>query len=333
MTLSALGYVGLRSDRLADWAAFGPAFLGLQLVERTGGVLKFRMDDRRQRIIVSDAEDAAHTFGWEVADATAMDAVAARIEAARLPVERMLSADLALRGVTAGIRFADPAGNRLEAFHGPESAETAFRPGRPISGFRTGPLGMGHVVLHVESVDDLQWFYQDVLGFRLTDYALKPFRIFFFHINARHHSIALVETGRSGIHHVMMELLNLDDVGQGYDLALAEPERISTTLGRHTNDFMTSFYARTPGDFLVEYGWGGRSIDPANWQPGEMHHGTSLWGHERAWLPPDRLAEARRLRAKVASEGLRQPVQVMEGNYVTGPTGCTWWEQIKGRRV
>jgi catechol 2,3-dioxygenase-like lactoylglutathione lyase family enzyme len=188
---------------------------------------------------------------------------------------------------------------------------------------------MGHVVLHVRSVEDLQWFYQDVLGFRLTDYALKPFKIFFFRINARHHSVALLETGKSAIHHVMMELCNLDDVGQGYDLALAEPERIATTLGRYTNDFVTSFYARTPGDFLIEYGWGGRFIDPATWQPREMKHGTSLWGHERAWLPADQLAEARRLRAKVASAGLRQPVQVSEGNYATGTTGCTWWEEVK----
>jgi 2,3-dihydroxybiphenyl 1,2-dioxygenase len=327
--LTGLGYVGIRSDRLDDWAAFGPGFLGLELVERTAGMLKFRMDDRKQRIIVSGAEEAHHAFGWEVADAAALEAVAARVEAAKVRVEPMAAAELALRGVTAGIRFADPAGNRLEAFHGPESAAEAFRPGRPISGFRTGSLGMGHVVLHVPSVEDLQWFYQDVLGFRLTDYAIEPFRIFFFHVNARHHSLALIETGRNAIHHVMMELDNLDDVGQGYDLALGEPERIATTLGRHTNDFMTSFYARTPGEFLVEYGWGGRSIDPATWQPGEMRHGTSFWGHERSWLPPERLAEARRLRAEAAQAGLRQPVQVAEGNYATGPTGCTWWEQVK----
>ncbi len=329
MMLEGLGYVGIRSDRLDDWAAYGPAFLGLELVERTAGMLKFRMDDRKQRLIVSGAGDAQHTFGWEVEDAAALEAVAARVEAAKLPVEPMPAADLAMRGVTAGVRFGDPAGNRLEAFHGAEAATAAFCPGRCISGFRTGSLGMGHVVLHVRSVEDLQWFYQDVLGFRLTDYALEPFKIFFFHVNPRHHSLALIETGRSAIHHVMLELGNLDDVGQGYDLALGEPDRIATTLGRHTNDFMTSFYARTPGDLLVEYGWGGRSIDPATWQAGEMRHGTSLWGHERAWLPPERLAEARRLRAQAADAGLRQPVQVAEGNYATGPTGCTWWEQIK----
>jgi len=234
-----------------------------------------------------------------------------------------------MRGVSAAIRFQDPAGTRLEAFHGAEAADTPFVPGRPIGGFRTGPLGMGHVVLHVKNVDDLRWFYQDVLGFRVSDYILQPFKAFFFHLNPRHHSLAIIETGRSGIHHIMMELVGLDDVGQAYDIASADTERIGVTLGRHTNDYMTSFYARTPNDFMVEYGWGGRSIDPETWKPVEMSYGPSLWGHDRKWLPPDQLAESRALRAKAAADGQRHPVQVIDGNFEVGVGSCAWWDGVR----
>jgi 2,3-dihydroxybiphenyl 1,2-dioxygenase len=327
MELKAFGYAGLRTNRLEDWAEFGPKFLGLQLVDRTASALAFRMDDRKQRIVVSREETFEQAFGWEVDDAAALDALAGRLEAADIAVARMPDPLCALRGVGAGIRFADPLGNRLEAFHGAEIADTPFVPGRPLSGFRTGPLGMGHVVLNVDNFEDAQWFYQDVLGFRLSDYMLKPFKAYFFHINARHHSLALIGTGRRGIHHIMMELNNLDDVGQAYDLATQEPEaRIGTTLGRHTNDFMTSFYARTPSDFMIEYGWGGRALDPDTWQPVEMTYGPSLWGHDRTWLPPEQLAEARAVRARVAADGLRAPVQVMEGNYKLMPGTCAWWD-------
>ena len=48
--------------------------------------------------------------------------------------------------------------------------------------------------------------------------------------------MALIETGKQDLHHLMVELYSLDDVGQGYDIALGEPERIATTLGRHPND-------------------------------------------------------------------------------------------------
>ena len=67
----------------------------------------------------------------------------------------------------------------------------------------------------------------------------------------------------------MVELFSLDDVGQSYDIALSQQDRVSVTLGRHTNDLMTSFYAKTPSSFMVECGWGGREIDPPNWQPFE----------------------------------------------------------------
>jgi 2,3-dihydroxybiphenyl 1,2-dioxygenase len=330
MTLGSFGYASLRSDKIADWAEYGPKFLGLELVERTRSSLKFRMDDRKQRIVVSAEATADAAFGWEVADAAALGALAGRLEAAKICVVRLPPADAALRAVREAIRFEDPAGNRLEAFHGAELADTPFAPGRAISGFRTGTLGMGHVVLHVRSVEDLLWFYLDVLGFRLSDYILQPFKAYFFHLNPRHHSLAMIETGRMGIHHIMMELYSLDDVGQAYDLALAEPEtRIGTTLGRHTNDFMTSFYARSPSDFLVEYGWGGRSIDPTAWQPVEMTYGPSLWGHDRTWLPPEQLAQSRAMRAKAAVDGQRQPVQVIDGNYEVGAGSCAWWDGMR----
>jgi 2,3-dihydroxybiphenyl 1,2-dioxygenase len=330
MTLGSFGYASFTSDRIDDWAEYGSKFLGLQLVERSKSALKFRMDDRKQRIVISSEEPHGNVFGWEVEDAAALDALAGRLEGVKVPVTRVSSPEAALRAVGGAIRFKDPAGNVLEAFHGAETAEEPFLPGRPICGFRTGALGMGHAVLHVERIADLRWFYQDVLGFRLSDYMHTPFTAYFFHLNPRHHSLALIETGRTGIHHIMMELFSLDDVGQAYDVACAAPkERIATTLGRHTNDFMTSFYARSPNNFMIEYGWGGRTIDPGTWQPVERTDGGSLWGHERTWLPPEQLAAARAVRAQAAAAGRREPVQVVEGNYAVGVGSCAWWEGVR----
>jgi 2,3-dihydroxybiphenyl 1,2-dioxygenase len=330
MELQALGYVGLNARNLEDWAGFGVNFLGMELVEHSRSILSLRMDDRRQRLVIQSGEaDRAAFFGSEVADAAALANLAARLEAAGVKLERLPPTLADSRRVNEAIAFADPFGNRLEMFHGPETAPDPFKPGRAISGFRTGPLGMGHVVITVERIEDGLWFYQDLLGFALSDYMLRPFKIYFFHVNPRHHSFAMLETGNNGVHHLMIELYMLDDVGQAYDLALSEEKRIATTLGRHTNDYMTSFYARTPSRFLVEYGWGGRSIDPKSWTPVEIIHGPSLWGHERAWVPADQLAEARTMRARAALEGQRAPVQVIEGNYTLAPGTCQWWDTAR----
>jgi 2,3-dihydroxybiphenyl 1,2-dioxygenase len=329
MSLQALGYVGFGSADLDDWRQFGTGLVGLQAVERGNSLLAFRMDDRKQRIVIDRSmADGMRFFGWEVADAAALEALASRLEkhGVNVVAEPQTLADA--RRVRRLISFRDLAGNRLEAFYGPEIDDTPFLPGRSISGFRTGPLGLGHAVLTVESIDAMMPFYVDVLGFGLSDYILKPFRAFFFHVNARHHSLALIETGKNGMHHLMVELFSLDDVGQCYDIALSQPERVSVTLGRHTNDLMTSFYAKSPSSFMFECGWGGREIDPPTWQPVEMHHGPSLWGHERVWLPPEDREVAREMRMHAAASGLRAPVQVMDGNYKLMPGTCPWWDGI-----
>lgn len=329
MQLQSFGYFGVRSQKLDDWADYGPRLLGLELIERTSTTLKFRMDDRKQRILVSSTDADVTAFGFEVEDGDALEALAARLEASQVGVRRVSSAEAELRGVKGGIRFSDPVGNAIEAFHGPAMEADPFKPGRSISGFRTGALGMGHAVLHVKSAEALVPFYRDLLGFHVSDYMLKPFTAYFFHLNPRQHSLALLQTGREGIHHIMMEVGMLDDVGQALDLATVE-NRLAVSLGRHTNDLMTSFYARTPDDFLIEYGWGGRLIDPDNWTPAEMTYGGSLWGHDPVSATPEMRAARQAAKSLVVKDGLRQPVQVADGNYHVGTSPhCAWWDSVK----
>ena len=332
MELQSLGYVGIGGAALDEWADFATSWLGMQQVEAGRTIRAFRMDDRRQRLVIDrEMPEGARYFGWEVADAATLDALAERLEDAGVAVHREPASLADQRRVGGLVSFADPAGNRLEAFHGQQTADAPFRPGRAISGFRTGPLGMGHAVLTVPRIDEMAEFYRDLLGFRVSDYILRPFKAFFFHINPRHHSLALIETGRHGLHHLMMELYSFDDVGQGYDIALGEPERIATTLGRHPNDLVTSFYLRSPSGFMLEYGWGGREVDPANWQPAEVTVGPSLWGHDRLWLSPEQREASRAMRLRAAADGQRAPVQVIEGNYQRMGGICPWWEGLAGR--
>jgi len=318
--LTALGYIGVRSTRLDDWGGYATGLLGMQRVDRGGAVQAFRMDDRKQRLIVTgDEGDGLDFLGWEVADAAALDALAARLDAHGVEVRRAPRALADERHVADLIVFHDPAGHRLEVFHGPAVASEPFQPGRPISGFRTGPLGMGHAVLNVEDVEPLLPFYRDVLGFHLSDYGLKPYKLYFFHINGRHHSFAMVGSGRRGMHHFMVELYSLDDVGQGYDLAQLEDGRVAYTLGRHTNDWVTSFYSHSPSGFFVEYGWGGRVIDPASWQPHETQDGPSFWGHERLYLEPAQRARMREMRLSAAARGVRAPISIPD---------CPWLDAV-----
>jgi 2,3-dihydroxybiphenyl 1,2-dioxygenase len=308
MGILALAYLGIRSDRTEDWSDFAGRILGMQEIDRGGSVRAYRMDDRTQRLVVSDEPGETLAFmGWEVEARGDLETLAARLSDAGHTVEPGAQALADRRFVEALIVTHDPAGNRIEIVWNPMRSDDPFRPGRPIDGFVTGAYGMGHAVLHVADADALLPFYRDTLGFHVSDYALSPVPLYFFHVNGRHHSFAMIGSGRQGFHHFMVEYANLDDVGQGYDLAGLQDGRIAYTLGRHTNDYMTSYYANTPSGFFVESGWGGRVIDPATWEPHETHVGPSFWGHERLCMTPEQAKAFRDLRLQTAADGRRAP--------------------------
>jgi 2,3-dihydroxybiphenyl 1,2-dioxygenase len=323
MELKSLGYIGIQSSKLDDWSDLATRLFGMQEVHKGGKVRAFRMDDRKQRLVVDGDQDGGLAFlGWEVDDQADLESIAVRLELHGTAVTTGSRALADERHVTELISFLDPGRNRIEVFWKQDVASEPFVPGRPISGFRTGPLGMGHAVLNVENIEPMLVFYRDLLGFQVSDYGLTPYRLYFFHLNGRHHSFAMVEAGKRSMHHFMIELGCLDDVGQGYDLAQLEEGRVAYTLGRHTNDHVTSFYSQTPSGFLVEYGWGGRVIDPATWKPHETFDGPSLWGHERLSMPDEPRARLRNMRLAAAARGVRVPDPSVPALY------CPWLDSV-----
>jgi 2,3-dihydroxybiphenyl 1,2-dioxygenase len=326
MEVTALGYIGMKSSQVDQWSRMATDLLGMQRVDRAGKVNAYRMDDRKQRLIVDGSSDAGlAVMGWEVATQVELDRLGGRLDDHGARVTRGSRALADERHVSELISFSDPAGNPLEVFCEPELASDPFKPGRPISGFRTGAMGMGHVVLNVENVDVLLPFYRDLLGFKVSDFGLTPYQLYFFHVNGRHHSFAMVGSGRKALHHFMVEVGSLDDVGQGYDLAQLDEGRTAYTLGRHTNDHMTSFYINTPSGFFIEYGWGGRVIDPEIWQPHETFDGPSLWGHERLHMPDAQRARLREMRLSAAARGVRAPDPSVP------PLNCPWLDAVVAR--
>jgi len=329
MTVQAMGYFWVGTSKVDDWTSFAVGQLGLQAVDRGGAMRAFRMDDRKQRLIFDGGfAEGECFFGWEVADATALDALGARLERAGVAVRRESTTVADQRCVAEVISFRDPAGNRVEAFHGGQIADEPFRPSRHSDGFRTGTQGLGHAVVTMPDIDAALRFYRDLLGFRITDFMGPPVSVYFMHVNSRHHSLAIAQGSNSHVHHLMTEFYSLDDVGQSYDLAQQE-DRVAVKFGRHPNDFMTSFYMRTPSDFLIEHGWGGREVGP-DWQPVELKSVASFWGHQGLF---ESLGEAPRDAPPPppmpAPEPNHAPLQVIEGNYERMSGVCPWWDAVK----
>jgi 2,3-dihydroxybiphenyl 1,2-dioxygenase len=285
-----LGYLGFEVRDVAAWKSFATSVLGLELASETTG-LSLRMDDWAQRffVIPGDADDLC-AMGWEVDDARALDEAVARLRGAGIDVSEASREEAALRKMERVFRFRDPASLPSEIGYGPAKATAAFRSPAGVSGFVTGNKGLGHAVINARSQAESQAFYCDVLGFKLSDHIICDIHgyhvdIAFFHSNARHHTVAFGAAQKKRIHHFMIEAKTIDDVGLAYDRALRAGVKIVNTLGKHPNDRMFSFYAKTPSGFQFEFGYGGREVDDATWTP-TTYDRISEWGHH----PPEMLA-------------------------------------------
>ncbi|MFG2620122.1 VOC family protein [Streptomyces sp. NPDC048507] len=294
MDIRALGYLRIETADLPAWRTYVLDLLGMtEAPGSTPDRLDVRIDDRVHRFqFVAGDQDRLLAAGFELAGARALEEAAAELEAAGHPVKQADAATLADRRVQGLIHCEDPSGNPLELYWGQAQDHTPLA--APYGNrFVTGELGLGHVVLPAPETEATLDFYEDLLGFQLRDsMRLPPVAVptgppgrdfhwmHFLSPNRRHHSLGLYPGALPpGIVHFMVEAEKLDDVGYCLDRMNRAGIPIASTLGRHSNDHMVSFYAQAPGGFQVEFGWDGLLVDPATWTAKEIT-ADSFWGHQ-----------------------------------------------------
>lgn len=287
-----LGSLTFGVSDMDAWSEFAEQILGMEARPRVDGEpLMLRMDEREARVFLQedDCNDLL-SLGFEVDDEAALDQLCERLDRAGRAVKRGNTDDAEKRHVVGLAHTEDPSGTSIELSYGPlQIFEEPFRSPRPVSGFVTGDLGVGHAVVTVRDQAESLTFYRDALGMKVSDFIrMEPvpglkMDLTFLHCNPRHHTLALLPTpGGNRMHHFMVQLGELDDVGRAYQLCQDRKLPIASTLGRHTNDHMVSFYVCTPAGFQVEIGWGAREVDDATWRV-QTHRSASIWGHR----PPE----------------------------------------------
>lgn len=281
----ACSYLGISHPDLEEWRAFATRGLGAEVApESDEERLLLRVDQRAWRFWIEKGEPEIKFSGWEVASATALERLVDRLCEADVAVD--LRPDLAAaRGVEKLAVATDPGGLKLEFFHTPASSTKPFVSPTGTrfvtSDVMPGDLGFGHIVIAYHHVEKAAEFYLDLLGFRLSDKSLEPNGDlwWFAHVNPRHHSLAFGPGPVDGeLHHFMLEVETIDQVGEALDRLTELGAPIVTGLGRHSNDKMLSFYVRTPNGFEIEYGYSGLKIDDNRWSP-VLHSSSSDWGH------------------------------------------------------
>jgi 2,3-dihydroxybiphenyl 1,2-dioxygenase len=294
--IKSLGYIKIQTSDIERWRSF--AFDALGFAQGKGAdpdALYLRMDERFARIVVvpGDSDQVVH-IGWEVRDGVALQRVRDMLEHAGVAVKPLSVEEAEERRVEDVFAFTDPTGTTTEVFFGPaldhSQVVTPFG-----ARFVTGTQGLGHVVLPTMDPAGAFAFYTELLGF-LPRGAMRlpappefgPLRIRFFGVNERHHSMALCPAphgGAPGLVHIMVEVDSLDVVGCALDRVAKAGFSLSSTLGRHTNDKMVSFYVRAPGGWDIEFGTDGMKVDEVHYTAEEITS-DSYWGHDWSGAEP-----------------------------------------------
>ena len=289
MAIRSLAYVVVDTADVEAWRAYGEQVLGMQATDDDAG-LRLRMDERPFRMLIRRSNgERFHAAGLVYPDKAAFDRGVAGLRDAGIAVEPATEAEAKDRHVVEFVRCADPSGNRLEIGWGRVIDGAPFVSPAGVSEFITGEMGMGHIVFPATKLAETRAFYIELLGFGDTDEMRvhvpggpdAGLGMHFLHCdNPRHHTVALAEFPvPSGLVHMMVEVPGLDDVGRALDRAKAANVHISSSLGKHMNDKMVSFYMRSPGGFDIEYGFGGIQPDWTSFTP-TISVKEDEWGHQ-----------------------------------------------------
>lgn len=293
--LHSLGYLVVETTDLPRWRELAVDVLGMAVGQGPDGdALYLRIDDHAARVIVHPGStDRLVACGWQVKDKRAFDDVVRRLQDAGVPVKPGTGEEADERHVQEFLTTRDPAGTTLEVFHGPALLHDKLVTPAGAE-FVTGAQGLGHVVLPTGVggvAQETLEFYTQVLGFRSRGAFRLPdgmpgqepgARTFlrFLSCNERHHTLALAPWPQpNGIIHFMLEVTELDDVGRALDRLHKRKFPLSSTLGRHTNDQMVSFYVATPSGFDIELGCFGLRITDEAAYSAEDITADSTWGH------------------------------------------------------
>jgi 2,3-dihydroxybiphenyl 1,2-dioxygenase len=284
--ISTLSYLVIEASDLSAWQAFAER-LGFQVIQRGEAELQLRMDDQSYRIIVSQGPlDDLKTIGWVFPNIEALSTYIAELGRQGIAAEVASTELKAQRQADALYTTTDLNGIQHEFTAGLPKAHDHFSSTQLQSKFLTEE-GLGHALISTQdklaSID----FYQR-LGLSITDTIAEEIApgividATFMHVNQRHHSFAFapMPPDAKRLHHLMVEVESIDDVGLAYDRCNNALDPIVMSLGKHPNDEMFSFYVQSPSGIAVEVGYGGKLIDYQNWQT-ESFSKLSSWGHKQ----------------------------------------------------
>ena len=220
-------YVSLGVPDLEAAVDFFRTIGHLSVSERSADVVYLTGSTDHHWIRLHQSDQAGvYRLGYEVVDADALSTLRERLDARGIAYTEF--GDIATDRISEGIRFCDPDGVEFDCFI--QMVELPFAPSHSIANLKD----ILHAVWLVGDTQDGLAFYQDVLGFRTSDW-IERRMVFMRSANNYHHSAGCGGAGPMGgrLDHIAILVDSLDDVMRIRNYGIAMGANIRQDICRH----------------------------------------------------------------------------------------------------
>jgi catechol 2,3-dioxygenase-like lactoylglutathione lyase family enzyme len=180
-------------------------------------------------------------LGFQIAPADDLGEFERQISAHGIKTQRRKDPEPSIADL---VSFEDPKGTVIEVFKEREFSGQRY----PAKGIV--PHKLGHVAFHVDDVKGITKFYCDVLGFRESDWMADFFS--FLRCGPDHHTINLINTGQTRLHHTAFELRDWGHMETACDYLSLNGYPLIWGPGRHGIGHNLFAYHKNPDGLIVE---------------------------------------------------------------------------------
>lgn len=260
--ITHLRHVGIAVPNYRQAVDFYQNVWGLIPVAEDGGVTFFGTPADPEHYILRVREDRQKRLdliAFAADSTTDVDLLADRLIAQGVRMDRDPD-KLTTPGGGYGLRFFDPDGRLIEV-----SADVELRSYRALEEKESIPQKLSHVVINATNVQETKAFYENVLGFRLSDW-LGDFMCF-LRSGPQHHILAISQAPHNSLNHISFEMRGLDEYMRGTGRMIRHGYRPLWGPGRHGAGDNTFSYFLDPLDNIIEYTTELEIVDEETWEP------------------------------------------------------------------
>lgn len=241
--VAKLGYAGFNTPDVDALLAYYTQVIGLTLVEREeNGTAYLRSAVDHHTIVLYPApEEGLRHIGLQLGGEQSLREAAKQLGEQGIKAETQTDAE---PGIPELLQFPDPEGHTIRLYKQMEQTSQGFPTGGIV------PEKLGHIAIAVNDVQQMAEFYQQMLGFRVSDW-IEDFFVF-MRCSPDHHSMNFLRSKHQKMHHVAFQLKDWGHVEVACDHLSRHNIPLLWGPGRHGAGHNIFTYHHNPDKQIVE---------------------------------------------------------------------------------